>query len=124
MFVDFANGKHRTCSQLRLFVFIKRLECLYSASVTSPTDGSQPSPCVTPHEKPGGALKLRTKTVHLRIRPELPHHQMQLAALSCVLYVMQYFISIIHSYSGTDYRLQMLYWPGWNQAAGVLKIKI
>ena len=31
---------------------------------------------------------------------------MQLAALSCVLYVMQYFISIIHSYSGVDYRLQ------------------
>lgn len=48
---------------------------------------------------------------------------MQLAALSCVLYVMQYFISIIHSYSGMDYRLQILYWTRWNQAAGVLKIK-
>jgi len=48
---------------------------------------------------------------------------MQLAALSCVLYVMQYFISIIHSYSGVDYRLQILYWTRWNQAAGVLKIK-
>ncbi len=48
---------------------------------------------------------------------------MQLAALSGVLYVMQYFISIIHSYSGTDYRLQILYWTRWNQAAGLLKIK-
>lgn len=47
---------------------------------------------------------------------------MQLAALSCVLYVMQYFINIIHSYSGVDYRLQIRYWTGWNQAAGVLKI--
>lgn len=48
---------------------------------------------------------------------------MQLAALSCVLYVMQYFISIIHSYSSTDYGLQILYWTRWKQAAGVLKIK-
>lgn len=48
---------------------------------------------------------------------------MQLAALSCVLYAMQYFISIIHSYSDVDYRLQILYWTRWNQAAGVLKIK-
>lgn len=48
---------------------------------------------------------------------------MQLAALSCVLYVMQYFISSIHSYSSVDYRLQILYWTRWNQAAGVLKIK-
>lgn len=48
---------------------------------------------------------------------------MQLAALSCVLYVMQYIISIIHSYSGLDYVLQVLYWPRRIRAAAVLKIK-
>lgn len=48
---------------------------------------------------------------------------MQLAALSCVLYVMQYIISIIHSYSSVDYGLQVLYWTRRIRAAGVLKIK-
>lgn len=48
---------------------------------------------------------------------------MQLAALSCVLYVMQYIINIIHSYSSVDYGPQVLYWTGRIQAAGVLKIK-
>lgn len=48
---------------------------------------------------------------------------MQLAALSCVLYVMQYIISIIHSYSSVDYGLQVLYWTRGIRAAGVLKIK-
>lgn len=47
---------------------------------------------------------------------------MQLAALSCELYVMQYFISIIHSHSATDYRLHILYWTRWNQAAEIWKM--
>lgn len=49
----------------------------------------------------GGGLKTEDRTVLRRISVWIdPHHQTQLAALSCALYVMQYFISIFHSHSG------------------------
>lgn len=48
-----------------------------------------------------GGLKTEDFTVLRRISVWIaPHHQTQLAALSCALYVMQYFISIFHSHSG------------------------
>lgn len=54
-----------------------------------------------PPQKSAGGLKTEDFTVLRRISVWIaPHHQTQLAALSCALYVMQYFISIFHSHSG------------------------